>query len=82
MSKEDKLDRTKEDEPEYLGNIWGWKFSFIGLGVISFLILVIVIRWNSLENKPDNIFTPAGQQYIKPVAPTVLQPNQDTIKSN
>ena len=82
MPTEDKLERTQEEEEaEYLGNIWGWKFSLIGLAVISFLIIVVIIRWNNLEVKPDNLFTPEGQKMIIPVAPTVLQP-KDTLKAN
>ena len=80
MPSEDKSLKKKKEEVEYLGNIWGWKFSLIGLAVISFLIVVVVIRWNNLEEKPENLFTPAGQQFIKPEAPTVLQP-QDTLQA-
>ena len=29
---------------EYIGNIWGWKMSFIGLGVILFFLLVVLLR--------------------------------------
>ncbi len=74
MPTEDKADKAKSEEPEYLGNIWGWKFSLIGLALISFLILIVVIRWNNLEVKPDNLFTPESQNMIIPAAPTVLQP--------
>ena len=80
MSNEDKLE-SQEEEPEYLGNIWGWKISFIGLALISFLIIVIVIRWNNLEVKPDSLFTGEGQKMIVPTAPVVLQP-KDTLKAN
>jgi hypothetical protein len=44
--KEDKSQRQKEDEMEYVGNMWGWKFSFISLGII----IVFVILWIISEN--------------------------------
>lgn len=78
MPSEDKTQQELMDESQYLGNIWGWKFSLIGLALISFLILVIIIRWNNLEHKPENLFTPAGQQMITPEAPIVLPP-KDTL---
>jgi len=81
MASEDKKTDRTEDDVEYIGNMWGWKFSLIGLAFMSFLILVIVIRWNNLEVKPESIFTPAGQQVITPEAPQVLQPI-DTLKTN
>lgn len=34
---------------EYIGNIWGWKFSFIGLGVILFMFGLIVYRHYTLD---------------------------------
>jgi len=37
---------TSEDDPDkdYLGNIWGWKFSYIGLGIILFFLTFAIIR--------------------------------------
>jgi hypothetical protein len=34
------------------GNIWGWKFSLIGLAVILFFVLLAWFRWVQL-GKPD-----------------------------
>ena len=34
---------------EYIGNIWGWKFSFIGLGMILFLLGVMAYRHYTME---------------------------------
>lgn len=31
-------------EDEHIGNMWGWKFSFIGLGVLVFLIALYMYR--------------------------------------
>jgi len=36
--------RDSEGEEEYLGNIWGWKVSFIGLGLLLFLIGLYAYR--------------------------------------
>ena len=41
------LDPKEEEidpDADYLGNIWGWKFSFIGLGIILFFLLFAIIR--------------------------------------
>ena len=45
MAKELK-NRTEEDDPDkdYLGNIWGWKFSYLGLGIILFFLVFAFIR--------------------------------------
>ena len=32
------------DEDEYLGNMWGWKVSYWGLGVLVFLIALYYYR--------------------------------------
>ncbi len=40
---------NKQKDPfdgEYIGNIWGWKLSFIGLGVILFFIILVLLRQN------------------------------------
>ena len=29
---------------EYVGNIWGWKLSYIGLGVILFFLFLVLFR--------------------------------------
>lgn len=34
----------KEPESEYIGNIWGWKFSFISLGIILFFVGLALYR--------------------------------------
>jgi len=38
---------------EYLGNIFGWKVSFIGLAVILFLLLVVWFRWDPQPSNTD-----------------------------
>lgn len=34
---------------EYIGNIWGWKFSLFGLGLILLLLAVIAYRHYTLQ---------------------------------
>lgn len=34
----------QETESEYIGNIWGWKFSFISLGIILFFTGLALYR--------------------------------------
>lgn len=34
----------EQGEDEYLGNIWGWKNSFYGLGIILFFISLYLYR--------------------------------------
>lgn len=45
---EDKDKRTPEEHEEhpfqYVGNMWGWKFSYISLGIILFFIGLIAVR--------------------------------------
>ena len=38
-----------EYDGEYLGNIWGWKFSFISLAVITVLSLYVLYRYSTQE---------------------------------
>lgn len=32
------------DPDEYIGNMWGWKVSYVGLGVLVFLIALYFYR--------------------------------------
>lgn len=34
---------------EYIGNIWGWKFSLIGLGIILFFLFIAMYRFATLD---------------------------------
>lgn len=34
---------------EYVGNIWGWKYSFIGLGIILFFLSIMIYRHYTLD---------------------------------
>ena len=35
---------TEDPDEHYLGNIWGWKFSYIGLGIILFFLAIAIYR--------------------------------------
>lgn len=48
------------DNGEYLGNIWGWKFSFISLAVITILSLYVTYRYVTQEVPPE----PTHQELI------------------
>ena len=37
---------------EYIGNMWGWKFSFISLGMIIVLSLLLLLTWYINKDKP------------------------------
>ena len=37
------------DDGEYLGNIWGWKFSFISLAVIVVLSIYVIYSYATQE---------------------------------
>ncbi|PHN03783.1 hypothetical protein [Flavilitoribacter nigricans] len=37
-------DKKDPFDGEYIGNIWGWKFSFIGLALILLLLALMAYR--------------------------------------
>ena len=39
------MEKEKSEEDNYIGNIWGWKFSFISLGLILFMLALMSIRY-------------------------------------
>ena len=41
-------DQDQATNDEYLGNIWGWKFSFVGLGLIVFFLVIMWYRHSRL----------------------------------
>ena len=53
MSKEQQDDRKDPFDGEYIGNIWGWRNSFIGLGVILFMFVVLGIRAVTMDPLPE-----------------------------
>ena len=36
------LEEEEDPDKHYLGNIWGWKFSYIGLGIILFFLAIAI----------------------------------------
>lgn len=52
MSKDQQEDRKDPYDGEYIGNIWGWRNSFIGLGIILFMLGVLGIRAWTMEPLP------------------------------
>ncbi len=46
----------KDRETEYMGNIWGWKFSWISLAIILATIALMVVRYYTMDDPPDSIF--------------------------
>ena len=48
-----KNDPSKDPfDGEYIGNIWGWKFSFMGLALIVGLVVLMAYRHAQLEDAP------------------------------
>ncbi len=50
--KNDPHDDQKDTNEEYAGNIWGWKFSFISLGIIVVMLLLMLYRYSVVNNSP------------------------------
>ena len=42
-----------EDEEVYVGNVWGWKFSFISLALILGLAILMWVKHCELEKKKE-----------------------------
>lgn len=74
-------DNNRKDpaEREYIGNIWGWKFSLFSLGLILFLGGIMLYRHISLgvpfggppleatqETPADSTTTPTTETYSTP----------------
>ena len=47
MDKDNKKKKEYKDpyDGEYIGNIWGWKFSYYGLGLILVMLLLVGVRY-------------------------------------
>lgn len=53
------------DKTTYIGNIWGWKFSFFGLVLILSMLLLMFIRLKQIgqqANDPTGIEEPEVDQ--------------------
>lgn len=73
MSKEEQEERKDPYDGEYIGNIWGWRNSFIGLGVILFMLAVLGIRAVTMDPLPEN-----GERVEPTEELEAVQP-QDTV---
>ena len=69
MSKEEQEERKDPYDGEYIGNIWGWRNSFIGLGVILFMLAVLGIRAVTMDPLPEE-----GQTVDPTEAEQTLEP--------
>ncbi len=58
MSKRKKEGPWDPWDGEYIGNIWGWKFSFISLGIILFFLFIALFRYYTLTDPNTTIQTP------------------------
>lgn len=45
----EKKSTTKENEDEYIGNMWGWKFSLFGLALMILLFALMLVRKCQVE---------------------------------
>ena len=41
------------EEPEYIGNIWGWKFSKLGAVIILAALALMAYRWYQVKDTPQ-----------------------------
>ncbi len=44
-----------EQKDEYLGNMWGWKFSFFGLALLVILMSLMAMRYCQTMQDPESI---------------------------
>jgi len=46
MNKTENKKQKEEEDPDadYLGNMWGWKFSYLGLAMILFFLIFAIVR--------------------------------------
>lgn len=42
-----------EQKDEYLGNMWGWKFSFFGLALLILMIGLMAYRYHQIEENGE-----------------------------
>lgn len=72
-------DKRKEEEKkdpfdgEYMGNIWGWRFSLIGLALLVFMLGLMIYRHYSLG-------IPFGGE--RPAEPEKQEVPADTVKED
>lgn len=52
MENNNPKDVQENPDSEYIGNIWGWKFSLISLGIIVAMLLLMLFRYIVIDNSP------------------------------
>ncbi len=52
MANDNPKDAPENGDSEYIGNIWGWKFSFISLGIIVAMLLLMFYRYSLINKQP------------------------------
>ena len=62
MEKDTKT-KDQEDDSNYIGNIWGWKFSLWSLAIILLLTIWVLIR--SQHAKNQNLDTQQPIEHVK-----------------
>ena len=45
--------KDNDKEPEYMGNIWGWKLSYLSLVLIDIMLGLMSARHCYLEKHPE-----------------------------
>lgn len=45
----EKKSTSEENEDEYIGNMWGWKFSLFGLALMILLFVLMLVRKCQVE---------------------------------
>jgi len=54
MEKNNSNETQENPDNEYIGNIWGWKFSFISLGIIVAMLLLMLFRYSVINKHPPS----------------------------
>lgn len=64
---------------EYIGNIWGWKISLIGLAVMVFLSLVVWYRYSQLTEEEIRQWEIKNQEQSEPSGTILVYPLDETL---
>ena len=69
-----------KNRKEYMGNIWGWKFSILSLvGILAVILFATIgVMTGNIDLEQQRLETNPGKQLEQT---RILQPNKDTLKS-
>ncbi len=58
MTKQNDNPPATDPNDDYIGNMWGWKFSWISLGLILFTMCIVIYRGEDAfeDAKQENLF--------------------------